>query len=98
MILMNGKPVAEAGGKDGERLGHPGDTPRGVATDAGRKARIMRVREVCTRTGLARTTIWTYAAAGTFPKPIRLGPNAAGWLESEVDAWIDARIAERGAA
>lgn len=29
----------------------------------------------------------------SFPKPVRLGPRAVGWLESEVDAWIESRIA-----
>lgn len=28
----------------------------------------------------------------TFPKPIRLGASSVGWLESEVDDWIEARI------
>ena len=30
-----------------------------------------------------------------FPRPTKLGPRAVAWVESEVDAWIDARIAER---
>jgi prophage regulatory protein len=32
-----------------------------------------------------------------FPKPVRLGPNAVGWLKSEIEAWQQARIAERDA-
>jgi prophage regulatory protein len=34
-------------------------------------------------------------AEGTFPKRIRLGENRIGWLEDEIDAWIDARAADR---
>ena len=30
-----------------------------------------------------------------FPKKVRLGPRAVGYVESEIDAWIEARIAER---
>ena len=32
--------------------------------------------------------------AGTFPKPIRLGAKAVGWLESEVLDWIESAIAD----
>jgi prophage regulatory protein len=34
-------------------------------------------------------------AAGKFPKRIRLGQGRVGWLETDVDDWIRARIAER---
>ena len=30
---------------------------------------------------------------GSFPKPVRLGARAIGWIESEVDAWIREQIA-----
>ncbi len=33
--------------------------------------------------------------AGLFPKRIQLGPNRVGWVEEEIDAWIQARIDER---
>jgi prophage regulatory protein len=29
---------------------------------------------------------------GTFPKPISLGSRAVGWLEHEIDDWLDRRI------
>jgi len=31
-------------------------------------------------------------AAGTFPKNIKLGPRAVGWLETEIDDWLQSRI------
>ena len=34
-------------------------------------------------------------AAGKFPKRIRLGVNRVGWLEQEVLAWLEERIAQR---
>ena len=34
-------------------------------------------------------------AAGTFPKRIRLGQNRVVWLLSEVEEWLNARIALR---
>lgn len=33
--------------------------------------------------------------AGQFPKRIRLGQNRVAWLLSEVEAWVDARLATR---
>ena len=33
--------------------------------------------------------------AGLFPKRVQLGPNRVGWLESEVLAWLDERLAQR---
>lgn len=33
--------------------------------------------------------------AGRFPRRVPVGENRVGWLLSEVEAWIDARIAER---
>lgn len=50
--------------------------------------RMLRIRSVMTRTGLARTTIYTRAKAGTFPQIVSLGGRASGWREADVDAWI----------
>ena len=33
--------------------------------------------------------------AGRFPKRIKLGANRVGWLESEIDQWIEARVNAR---
>jgi prophage regulatory protein len=59
---------------------------------------ILRLRDVLKRTGLARSTLYLRMAQGLFPKPISLGFRSVGWLESEVDLWIDNLIAKsRGA-
>jgi prophage regulatory protein len=31
-------------------------------------------------------------AQGTFPKPVSLGGRAVGWLEAEVQQWLQRRI------
>ena len=36
----------------------------------------------------------TYAHLN-FPKPVRIGKNSVAFVEAEIDAWIEARIAER---
>jgi len=51
--------------------------------------RILRRREVVTRTGLSVSTIRRREISDPdFPKRVRLGPNAVGWRESEVSGWI----------
>jgi prophage regulatory protein len=37
-------------------------------------------------------------AAGRFPKRIPLGQNRVAWLLSEIEEWLDARIALRDAS
>ena len=56
---------------------------------------ILRRDEVERRTGYKHTTIYKKMADGEFPKTIRLGAKAVGWLESEVEAWLDARVEAR---
>lgn len=60
--------------------------------------RIIRLKEVIDITGLARSTVYKYVADGLFPKPVSLGDRAVGWVESEVQEWILARIAQRDEA
>ena len=57
---------------------------------------IKRRPEVEAKTGLSRSTIYEKMKNGTFPKPVKLGPRAVGWLATEVDAWISERISQRG--
>lgn len=59
-------------------------------------ARFIRRRAVENRTGLSRSTIYLMMQNGEFPKPVRIGNRAVAWLESEVDDWINTRIASRG--
>lgn len=59
--------------------------------------RLMRLAEVVERTGRTKSPLYRDIAAGAFPAPVHIGPRAARWVESEVDAWIAARIAERDA-
>lgn len=58
---------------------------------------VLRLPEVERRTGLTRPTIYRRAKDGSFPKPIRLGGNSSGWIESEISAWLADRVAARDA-
>ncbi len=53
---------------------------------------ILRLSSVKARTGLSRSSILLKITVGTFPKPISLGPRAVGWVESEVEQWVQDRI------
>lgn len=54
---------------------------------------ILRLPSVKARAGLSRSTIYLRVAKQIFPQPISLGGRAVGWIEAEVDEWLDRQIA-----
>jgi prophage regulatory protein len=62
--------------------------------------RMYRLRELPQFCGLRRTQIGEMIKAGAFPKPIPLSDagRAVAWLETDLIAWQNARIAARNAA
>ena len=56
--------------------------------------RIIRRPAVEDMTGLKRSEIYDRIKAGTFPRQVPLGGNAVGWLEHEIDAWIEQQAAK----
>lgn len=57
---------------------------------------LLRLRDVMDRVGLRSSAIYQSVQRGTFPKPIKLGNSASvAWLDSEVDAWLRARLTSR---
>ena len=63
-----------------------------MAQSIQREPTFLRRKQVETRTGLSRSTIYQYIKVGAFPKPVLLGARAVGWLESDVSDWIAARV------
>lgn len=57
--------------------------------------KFLRLPEVKSRTGFSRSSIYLFVQNGTFPRPVRIGGRAVAWLESDIDAWIEARLADR---
>jgi prophage regulatory protein len=53
---------------------------------------ILRLPAVIARTGLSRSTIYRFIAAGEFPSSRLIGARAVGWLESDVSAWVDKKF------
>ncbi len=57
------------------------------------KTCFVRMPEVISRTGLSRSHIYKLQSSGSFPKSISLcGGRAVGWLDSEIDEWMEYRI------
>jgi prophage regulatory protein len=57
--------------------------------------RIIRRPAVEQRTGYKKTELYDLIKEGRFPQPVPLGRRAVGWLEHEVDEWIEERIRAR---
>lgn len=53
---------------------------------------ILRLPAVKTRTGLSRSTIYLRISQGTFPKPVSLGVRAVGWVEADIQEWLQRQI------
>ena len=64
-------------------------------TDNAQKDKFLRLSDVKERTGLSRSTIYLSISKNTFPRPISLGARCVGWLESEIEGWIQSRIQNR---
>lgn len=53
--------------------------------------RLIRIKEVMNRTGLARSTVYKFMKLDKFPKQVAIGGMVA-WNESEIDDWISLHI------
>ncbi|MEX2149079.1 MAG: AlpA family transcriptional regulator [Steroidobacteraceae bacterium] len=45
--------------------------------------------------GMSRSSIYRLEAAGEFPRRVRLGGRAVGWLRADVRAWLESRPTAR---
>jgi prophage regulatory protein len=75
--------AAQLNGNESDRL------DRGLAGPADDE--LWSLKTVVAKTGLSRSSIYSYVEAGLFPRQRRLGPRRVGWLASEVRAWIASR-------
>lgn len=62
------------------------------ALPAQKSVYIIRLRKTIEKTGLSRSTIYNLMSAGTFVPKIQISTRAIGFLESDIDAWIEARV------
>ena len=56
-------------------------------------SRILRRKELSKRLGVSEVTIWRWERNGLLPPKRQIGPNAVGWLESDIEDWWAAKTA-----
>lgn len=57
--------------------------------------RILRLPEVIRRTGMSKTAIYDRLRKHEFPEPLKLGPRAVGFVESEVNGFLAGLMRQR---
>lgn len=62
--------------------------------------RFLSRQELRTAKGInwSDATLYRKIGDGTFPRPVKIGANTNAWVETEIDAWASAKIAERNSA
>ena len=58
---------------------------------------VLRKKQVLSLVGLSASTIYAMQKSGEFPQPLNLSQRAIGWLTSDIEGWLAAKIAERAA-
>lgn len=54
---------------------------------------IKRLPDVIKQVGYSRSSLYAKVKSGEFPAPISLGSRAVGWLSTDIEKWIEQRIA-----
>jgi predicted DNA-binding transcriptional regulator AlpA len=53
--------------------------------------RVLRIWHVVPRVGLGASTIVCMEARGEFARAVRLASRAKGWIESDIEDWLQSR-------
>ena len=57
--------------------------------------KFIKLQNVMAITGMSRSSIYLAISEGRFPKQINLGVRSIAFLESEVQEWMEACVANR---
>lgn len=60
--------------------------------------RFLSRKQVEQLTSIKTTSLYEMIKEGTFPKPVSISEGRKAWVDSEVKAWMDSRIALRDAS
>ena len=52
---------------------------------------IFRLPQATARTGLSKASIYKYIKEGSFPAAKKLDIRSVGWLEADINSWIESR-------
>ncbi len=69
----------------------PADSPSNTTDAPPGPPQILRLKEVIAPVGLSRSVIYDMRSAEKFPKPVKIGVRAVGWLANDIAAWIAQR-------
>jgi len=50
---------------------------------------VYRIKELTKLLGVSKETIYFWIRKNQFPKPIKLGERASGWLKEDVEKWLE---------
>lgn len=53
---------------------------------------LLRLREVISRTGIPRSTLYKMISTGNFPAQIKISTKSVAWSSVAIDQWIDSLI------
>ena len=51
--------------------------------------KILKLRQVTEKAAISRSSLYAKVKQGKFPAPVKLGERASGWIEDEIDEWIE---------
>lgn len=66
--------------------------------DNDNQPRLVSLNDACAMTSLSRSMINRYREKGMFPRAVPMGERRVAFVRSEVQAWINERVAARAAA
>ena len=55
---------------------------------------ILRIQDVCKKTGLKESTIYKLVREKAFPKSIALTARSTGWPSDVIENWVASKIEE----
>jgi len=55
-------------------------------------SKILRLPDVLQRCGLSRSSLYALMTEGQFPKSVKISMRSVGWVESDLDDWVQNRI------
>ena len=71
------------------------DSKSRLAHVSSRTMRMLRLRGVEECVGFSRSAIYRAMEEDGFPRPVKIGRRAVAWVESEILAWLELKLAAR---
>lgn len=81
-----------------QKASHHSVSAKSVNNTDQRKISFLRLKELQARIGLGRSAIYYLMDSNSphhdkhFPRSVKISAHAVGWIESEIDAWLEARV------